>query len=132
MQYEGQCLHGHVILKTEQPWYAITACHCKMCQKCNGEQLMSFIIENGLSIKDKSTVSHSRSSAWLIRTFYNKCTTHLFFKIYEPESHGINAALFEQNQIGFLVTQFYIGCKYMYYNLIEQKSLFAQQHILNT
>lgn len=84
MQYEGQCLYGQVILKTEQPWYEITACHCKMCQKCNSDQLMSFIIENDLSIKDKSNVSHCRSSAWLKPISYNKCDTRLFSKMYKP------------------------------------------------
>lgn len=55
-----------------------------------------------------------------------------FSKMSNPESHYINAVLFEQWQITFLIAQFHIDCNPMYYKLIEEKVLFTQQHILNT
>ncbi|WGL97204.1 hypothetical protein QE177_08150 [Arsenophonus sp. aPb] len=131
MQYEGQCLYGRVILKTDLPCYEITACHCLMYQKWNGYLLMRFIIECDLSIEDKSNVSYYRFFTWLVRKFCNKYS-YFFSKMFSPESHYINAVLFEQSQIAFLVTQFYIGCNPMYYKLIEEKALFTQKHILNT
>ncbi|WGL96642.1 hypothetical protein [Arsenophonus nasoniae] len=131
MQYEGQCLYGRVILKTEQTCYEITACHCLMYQKWNGYLLMRFIIERDLSIEDKTNVSYCHFFAWLVQKFCNKCS-HFFSKMFNPESHYISVTLFEQSQIAFLVTQFYIGCNPLYYKLIEEKALFTQQHILNT
>ncbi|PAV02775.1 hypothetical protein CBG25_08935 [Arsenophonus sp. ENCA] len=132
MQYEDQSLYEPVILKTEQPCYEISVCNCMICQKWNGDLLMTFIVENGLSIEGKYYVSYCRYSIWLMRIFFHKYGTHLFSKMLKPESYYANAVLFEKSKMGFLVTQFYVGCNPLHYNLIEKTALFTEQHILNT
>ncbi|WP_290608528.1 GFA family protein [Arsenophonus sp. ENCA] len=93
---------------------------------------MTFIVENGLSIEGKYYVSYCRYSIWLMRIFFHKYGTHLFSKMLKPESYYANAVLFEKSKMGFLVTQFYVGCNPLHYNLIEKTALFTEQHILNT
>ncbi|HGJ5876231.1 MAG TPA: GFA family protein [Arsenophonus sp.] len=92
---------------------------------------MNFIVENDLCIAEKSNVSYFASTEWAARTaFCHKCGTHLFFKIFKPESDYINATLFDESKTGLLVTQLYADCKLMYYNLVEETALLTEQDIL--
>ncbi|MFS1539795.1 MAG: hypothetical protein ACL7BU_15130 [Candidatus Phlomobacter fragariae] len=94
---------------------------------------MSFIVKNSLSIEKISLVLVI--FAILNRQFKNfviNVVCIFFLKMHKIESSYVNTTLCEKSKMGFLVTQFYVDGKPMYYNTVVETALLTEQNIFNT
>jgi hypothetical protein len=78
----GRCLCGAVRFEAEPAEKASHACHCGMCRRWTGGQMLAVPVAPGdLHLEGEDAIRIFRSSAWLERAWCGRCGSALFTRV---------------------------------------------------
>ncbi|AUG98415.1 GFA family protein [Prodigiosinella confusarubida] len=128
---KGSCLCGAVTITIpEQYTHEVSVCHCGVCRKWGSGPLMAIECPDGVTIEGEENITSYRSSDWAERAFCSKCGTHLFYKLFEPETYEFSAGLFPDGEKQ-MISQIYIDNKPDYYDFVQQTPMLTEQDVID-
>ncbi|VAW69741.1 Gfa-like protein [hydrothermal vent metagenome] len=111
----GSCLCGAVKITAANISSSIGACHCTMCQKWAGGPLMAVECGSDVTFEGKDNISVYNSSDWAERAFCNKCGSHLYYRLKEPDQYIMPVGLFDTDISFVFDHQVFIDSKPSFY-----------------
>ncbi|MFW8593907.1 GFA family protein [Cribrihabitans neustonicus] len=111
-ELNGQCMCGAVKVSATPARAALSACHCKMCQRWAGGPFLSFQAAPGFAAL--GPVQTFQSSGWAERAFCASCGSALWYRMTAGKNQGqtqIAAGLFDNAGGSELRLELYIDQK---------------------
>ena len=115
IEASGSCLCGATRITAKSISKNVGACHCSMCRKWGGGPLMAVDCGTDVSFEGKENISVFNSSEWGERGFYNKCGSHLFYRLKESKQYIIPVGLFDDDKMFVFEHQLFIDEKPLFY-----------------
>ena len=113
---KGSCLCGAVKILVKSISNEVGACHCDMCRKWTGGPLLAVDCGTDVSFEGQENISVYNSSEWAERAFCNKCGSHLYYRLKEPNQHIMPVGLFDADIPFVFDHQIFIESKPSYYH----------------
>ncbi len=113
---KGSCLCGAVKFTAMKINSHVGVCHCDMCRKWTGGPLMAIDCGADVKFEGGENITVHSSSEWAERAFCNKCGSHLYYRLKEPNQHIMPVGLFDTDISFIFDHQIFIDSKPSFYH----------------
>ncbi len=115
MEGNGSCLCGAIRITAKSMSMSVGACHCDMCRKWGGGPYFAVECGSDVSFEGEENISVFNSSDWGERGFCNKCGSHLFYRLKQPNQYIMAVGLFDKDKSFVFDHQVFIDEKPSFY-----------------
>ena len=125
----GSCLCSSVHVSTTTTRKAVTACHCKMCQRYGGGPAFGFYVGTDVAIEGVEHITVFDSSEWAERGFCATCGSHIFYRLKEAQTYSLDVGILDDTEGLVFEEQLFIDLKPSFYSFADDTRCLTEAEV---